>query len=307
MQKIEFIQNIDEITKRLKSQQIVSMFKAGFNQPASQTNYAEIRPLLFESKSQFDQLSIDKNKSLFLKNISGISVYDEKLLSDLSVQLYVRSANELLTKNSVTQFFNFHNSLVDLQKLSKELLSNELINNNFEKNIDLGIIIFQIQIETEGLETSKYIKILSALDDLVKVIEKAFKIEESNSEIVLLDSGSNTNIGLESKVEVAKSIFQIFKEVWDFITSFQFYRAQQRNQALLESLTIRKELLKSVEDGILTENEAKEYLHIIKTRTDDLIGMKVLPRVLTNSDQKYDSNKMLDEYRIKVLEEKNEK
>ena len=74
----------------------------------------------------------------------------------------------------------------------------------------------------------------------------------------------------------------------------------------MESLTIRKELLKSVEDGILTENEAKEYLHIIKTRTNDLIGMKVLPRVLTISDNKFDSAKMLEEYRVNVLEEKNE-
>lgn len=307
MQKIEFIHAIDEIARRLKSQQIVELFKAGFAQPSNQYNYGLVRPLLFESKSQFDQIKLDENKWIFLERISGISIYDEKSLSDLSARLQTTTANAILTNNTVTQFYSFHNSLIDLQKISKELLSSELINNNYEDNIKLGIIIFQVQIETEGLETAKYIKILSALDDLVHAIEKIHKLEDSGSEIVLFDSGSNTNIGLESKVEVAKSIFQIFKEMWDFISSFQFYRAQQRNQALLESLTIRKELLKSVEDGILTENEAKEYLHIVKTRTDDLIGLKVLPRVLTTSDTKYDSNKILEEYRIKVLEEKNEK
>lgn len=306
MQKIEFLHFIDEITTRLKSNEIVGLFKQGFAQPGNTYNFSIIRPLLFESKSQFDQIMIDETKSKFLNKISGISIYSEQNMAVLSAVLQHTTANSILTNITSTQFFSFHSSLIDLKSLSKELLSNELINNNYEENINLGIIIFQIQIETEGLETSKYIKILSALDDLVKIIEKAYRLEESNSEIVLLDSGSNTNIGLESKIEVAKSIFQIFKEVWDFITSFQFYRAQQRNQALLESLTIRKELLKSVEDGILTEIEAKEYLHIIKTRTDALIGMKVLPRVLTISDNKIDSAKMLEEYRVKVLEEKNE-
>lgn len=306
MQKIEFLHFIDEITTRLKSNEIVGHFKQGFAHPSNAYNYSLIRPLLFESKSQFDQIMIDENKSKFLNKISGISIYSEQNMATLSAVLQNTGASNILTNLTSTQFYSFHSSLIDLKNLSKELLSNELINNNYEENINLGIIIFQIQIETEGLETSKYIKILSALDDLVKIIEKAYRLEESNSEIVLLDSGSNTNIGLESKIEVAKSIFQIFKEVWDFITSFQFYRAQQRNQALLESLTIRKELLKSVEDGILTENEAKEYLHIVKTRTDALIGMKVLPRVLTISDNKFDSTKMLEEYRLKVLEEKNE-
>ena len=306
MQKIEFLHFIDEITTRLKSNEIVGYFKQGFAQPNTAYDYSVIRPLLFKSKSQFDQIMIDENKSKFLKKISGISIYSEQNMATLSAELQHTGAKSILTNITSTQFYSFHSSLIDLKNISKELLSNELINNNYEENINLGIIIFQVQIETEGLETSKYIKILSALDDLVKVIEKAMKIVESSSEIVLLDSGSNTNIGLESKVEVAKSIFQIFKEVWDFITSFQFYRAQQRNQALLESLTIRKELLKSVEDGILTENEAKEYLHIIKTRTNDLIGMKVLPRVLTISDNKFDSAKMLEEYRVNVLEEKNE-
>ena len=195
MQKIEFLHFIDEITTRLKSNEIVGYFKQGFAQPNTAYDYSVIRPLLFKSKSQFDQIMIDENKSKFLKKISGISIYSEQNMATLSAELQHTGAKSILTNITSTQFYSFHSSLIDLKNISKELLSNELINNNYEENINLGIIIFQVQIETEGLETSKYIKILSALDDLVKVIEKAMKIVESSSEIVLLDSGSNTNIG----------------------------------------------------------------------------------------------------------------
>lgn len=307
MQKIEFLHKLETVTRRLKSQQIIDIFRNGFNQPNVGYDYGLLKPLLFESKSQFDQIMIDKNLSEFLIHIAGIEIYDEKKMSALTTILVPAHANQILTSLTATKFYSFHSSMIDLLSISKDLLSNELINKNHVENLESGVIIFQIRIHAEGLATSKYIKIFSALEELVKTIEKAFKLDESEPEIVLLDSGSNTNIGLETKVEVAKSIFQMFKEIWDFITSLKFYRTQQRNQALLESLTIRKELLKSVEEGILSEHEAMEYIHIIKTRTDDLIGMNVLPRVMSDYDTQLDNTRILEEYRVKVLEEKNEK
>ena len=44
--------------------------------------------------------------------------------------------------------------------------------------------------------------------------------EEEDTEIILLDSGSDTNVGIQASVETAKSLFLIFKEVWDLIKNF---------------------------------------------------------------------------------------
>lgn len=307
MQRIEFLNKLETITIRLRTEKIVEIFRNGFKQPQAAYDFGQLKPLLFESKSQFDQLMIDEKLSGFLKKIEGIDIYDEKNMSTLSGVLVEKTANQILTNLTATRFYSFHSSMLDLLNISKDLLSNEYISKSHEENLEAGVIIFQIRIESEGLATSKYVKIFSALEDLTKTLEKAYKQEETEPEIILLDSGSDTNVGLETKVEIAKSIFQMFKEIWDFITSLKFYRTQQRNQALLESLSVRRELLKSAEEGVITQEEAKEYIHIIKTRTDDLIGMNVLPRVLTNNDTKIDNSRILEEYRIKVLEEKNSK
>ncbi len=305
MQKIEFLIKLETITTRLRTNKIVEIFRNGFNQPGTKYDYGQLKPLLFESKSQFDQIMIDPELSEFIKHIAGIEIYEEKKMSLLTNILGQAVASQILTNLTATKFYSFHSSMLDLLAVSKDLLSNEYISKSHVENLDSGVIIFKVRIDTEGLVTSKYIKMFSALEDLVKTLEKAFKIEESEPEIILLDSGSDTNVGLATKVDIAKSIFQMFKEVWDFITSLQFYRTQQKNQALIESLTIRKELLKSAEDGVITVEEAKEYIHVIKTRTDSLIGMNVLPRALSNNETKIDNNRMIEEYKMKVIEEKN--
>jgi hypothetical protein len=46
----------------------------------------------------------------------------------------------------------------------------------------------------------------------------------------------------------------------------------------------------------LTEAEGKEYLHMIKTRTDDLIGMKVLPKQIIMESNQIENKKLLAEF-----------
>lgn len=302
MQKIEFIKQIETIVERLKSQEIVNIFQGGFNQPQNAYDYSKLNPILFVSKSQFDQIMLDPTLSKVLNLISGNAIYNEVIMSKLHHVFRSAQAFHILLDPNGANFYTFHKGLIDTLNVAKNLLSNEIIDNDYLKNLDSGVILFTVKIETEGLETQKYVKIFTLLSELVNTLEKAFKLEESESEIILLDSGSDTNIGLKTKVELAKAIFEIFKEIWDFITSFNFYRAQQKNNALIDSLSIRKQILQSVKDGILTEEEGKEYIYTIKTRTDNLIGLKVLPRELIFKDKSIDSNYILDEYKIHMLD-----
>ncbi len=46
----------------------------------------------------------------------------------------------------------------------------------------------------------------------------------------------------------------------------------------------------------MTEAEGKEYLHMIKTRTDDLIGMKVLPKQIIMESNQIENKKLLAEF-----------
>lgn len=306
MQKIEFIKQIETIVERLKSKEIVGIFQGGFTLPQNTYDYSKLNPILFVSKSQFDQIMLDPALSKVLSLISGNDIYNEVVMSKLPHIFRPAQAFNILLDPNGANFYTFHKGMIDTLNVAKKLLSNEIIENDNSKNLDSGVILFTIKIESEGIETQKYVKIFTLLSELVNTLEKAYKLDESESEIVLLDSGSDTNIGLKTKVELAKAIFDIFKEIWDFITSFNFYRNQQKNNALIDSLSIRKQIMQSVQDGILTEEEGKEYLHIIKTRTDSLIGLKVLPRELILKDKSIDSSYILDEYKVHMLDSKKE-
>ena len=296
MQKIDFVKNLATIVEKLKSQEIVTQFQAGFSQPGQNYNYSLINPLLFLSKSNYDQIKNESEYEEILTTLNAQDIYTENNLSHLTTILRAGPAQNIMTKANAVALYNFHNTVIQTSNLSKNILQSKSITETLINEVDNGVVVFQILIEGEGLETSQYIKIFTAINELIETISKIVNEQEQKSEIILLDSGSDSNVGVKSGIETAKSLFLIFKEVWDFVTNFQFYKQKQKNQALLESLSIRTEIQRKVDEGILTIEEGKEYLHMIKTRTDDLIDMKVLPKQIVIESNQIENKKLLAEF-----------
>jgi len=296
MQKIDFVKHLENIVEELQSKEIFKNFQKGFAQPNQAYSYGLINPLLFISKSNYDKLIADEKNRTILESLNADLIYEEKNLSELTNVLRTAQANSVILNARTLKLLNFHNSLINTLKLSKELLISKDLDSNFEESIENGIIIFQILIETEGLETEKYIKIFTAFNELIIAISKVYNETDDKSEIILLDSGSDTNVGIKTGVETAKSLFLIFKEIWDYITSYKHYKQTKKNNALLESLSIRAEIQKKVDEKIITKEEGLEYTHMIKTRTDDLIGMKVLPKKIVTETNQIGNKKLLSEF-----------
>lgn len=302
MQKIDFVKNIEKIVEKLKSVEILNQFDAGFKQPGQSYNYERINPLLFLSKSNYDQIKDDSRYSEILITLNAQSIYAETNLSNLTTILRPVGAANIIESADALALYNFHNTLIKTATLSKNILQSQSITESLINEVDNGVVVFQILIDGEGLETEQYIKIFTALNELIETIGKIVNEKEQKSEIILLDSGSDTNVGVKSGIETAKSLFLIFKEIWDFVTNFRFYKQKQKSQALLESLSIRAEIKKKVEEGVLTKEEGLEYVHMIKTRTDDLIGMKVLPKQIVIESNQIENKKLLAEFEgIKML------
>lgn len=231
-----------------------------------------------------------------MTTLNAQDIYTENNLSHLTTILRAGPAQNIMTQANAVALYNFHNTVIQTSNLSKNILQSKSITETLINEVDNGVVVFQILIEGEGLETSQYIKIFTAINELIETISKIVNEQEQKSEIILLDSGSDSNVGVKSGIETAKSLFLIFKEVWDFVTNFQFYKQKQKNQALLESLSIRTEIQRKVDEGILTIEEGKEYLHMIKTRTDDLIDMKVLPKQIVIESNQIENKKLLAEF-----------
>jgi hypothetical protein len=302
MQKIDFQKSLETIAERLKSSEIVTLFNSGFSQPGKNYSYGNINPLLFLSKSNYDQIKNEIRYKDILANLNAENIYSEQNLAHITIALRETQVQGILTRANVVDLYNFHNALIQMSNLSNNLLQSKNIIDSLENKAENGVVVFQIVIEGEGLETEQYIKIFTALNELIETISKILNEQEQRSEIILLDSGSDSNVGIKTGIETAKSLFLIFKEVWDYITSFKFYKQKQRSQVLLESLSIRAEIQKNIDDGILTREEGMEYLHMIKTRTDDLIGMKVLPKQIAVETNQIENKKLLAEFEhIKLL------
>ncbi|MFB9843388.1 hypothetical protein [Mucilaginibacter ginsenosidivorans] len=298
MQKVEFVKNLEQLTIGLKSQEIVKLFEAGFkpmpNNPIY--NFQLINPILFLSKSFYDQMSQYSELKNMLDVLGSATIYSEGNLANLTSILKPVPAVQVAGNEVAIKFFAFHKALLNTWVLSKNILLNELLNEPFDEALEKGVLVFQIIIEGEGLETEQYIKIFSALNDLTEVLGKIFAESEQKSELILLDSGSDTNLGLKAGIETAKSLFLVFKEVWDFIVNRKFYNVQQVNKALLDSLTVRAQIKEKVDSGVITEEEGQTYAHIVKTRTDELIVMKVLPKELAGMTNVFSNKKLISEY-----------
>ncbi len=295
MQKLDFVKNLEIIIDNLKSVEILSHFESGFSIPNQNYKYDNIIPLLFSSKSNYEKIKHEDGLYQILEYFKSEELYSEQNLTYLAQTLSSFAADGIYKRAKSLELYNFHNTLVNTYNLSKDILLNDLLNESYEESLDEGVNIFQVVIDEEALETYKYIKILTCLTELVDVINIIKKDEDSKSKIILLDSGSDTNIGLKTGIETAKSLFLIFKEVWDFATNYRQYRNSQDNKALMESLTIRAEILKKVEEGVISDSEGIEYIHKVKTRTDDLIGMKVLPKQIVIENNKIENKKLLKE------------
>jgi hypothetical protein len=302
MQKLDFTENLQTITDKLKSMEIVQLFDTGFNTPQNPGRYDLINPLLFISKSNYDQIKGDEKYSKIFDSLNAQSIYTEANLSHLTVLLRQVNAIDIIKHQSAVLLFTFHKTLLTMLALAKDVLTTPEIQKGSTEILDDGILIFQIVIEGEGLETEKYIKIFTALEELINTISKVKSEQDQKQEIILLDSGSDTNVGIKSGVETTKSLFLIFKEIWEFATSYRHYKLKQKNNTLMESLTIRAEIKKKVEDRVITEDEGKEYLHMIKTRTDELIGMKVLPKVIVMENNQVENKKLIQQFEgLKLL------
>ena len=163
-------------------------------------------------------------------------------------------------------------------------------------------IIFRILIDGD-LEISRYNKILSLLNELIEIIQKVNSETTSKSTITLFDSGSDTNLGIKTTVETTKSLFQIFKEVWDWIINRKFYKSKLRNAGLLDNLNIMAAIKDAQVNNIIDENTAKIYRETIIRRTEDLLELNVVPKSLIEIKSEDDTKKLLGEFsEIKMIE-----
>lgn len=305
MQKLDFTENLKFLTLTLKSSEIIDFIDKLPVGPAINTD--PLTPRIIESKSNYDKINSDDKKQEILKNLNSENIYSELNISALLnslVGLTIQNQKKvhLFLKPNLLSFYNFHLTLLNALKLCE----NVLFKDNYFNIMEDDTIIFRILSDDE-MEISRYSKILNLLNDLIEIIQKVHEDSETKPTITLLDSGSDTNLGIKTTVETAKSLFQIFKEVWDWVLNRKFYNSKLRNAGLLDNLNVLVAIKNAYDGGAIDENTAKIYRETVIRRTEDLLELNVIPKALIDTNTQESTRKLLTEYsEIKLLENHND-
>jgi hypothetical protein len=100
-----------------------------------------------------------------------------------------------------------------------------------------------------------------------------------------LDSGSKVSLAVKTTIETASDLFKLFKEVWDFFLNYRHHKNKVEMDSMTYNFGILEKIKAAQEKGILTESKAQEYSKTVIWRTDDLIGLKVLPKQIVDAEE----------------------
>ena len=313
MQKFDFVQHLKVITRELESEYMTLFIQEGLKQYPDGRHvtiqFSDILPVIIKSKANYANLLLDENYNIFLGKTKAEYIYSNEAIAQVVRCMDDGCIYDLFRSKGCLNFYLFHKSLLEALILSETLLLSDLINKGYEESMEEGVLIFQIAIEQESLNSEDYIKILTALQELVKTIGEVLygKEGEYQTDIILLDSGSDTNLGIKTAAEIAKALFDIFKEVWDYIVNYRFNRQDRKNKTLLDALNVMGVIKNNVEMGVISQEEGQEYRHLIKTRTDKLIGLHVLPKQIAIETHTHTNRHLLECVDVRgVLAEGNE-
>lgn len=307
MQKLDFTKTLELINRQLKTEDLLKIFDDSLKTNNSNYDGRALTSVIMESKSNYDRIYELLNVKEIINNFGGEPLYKSSFVAEL-INMFLSRNNtfNIYYNKLVFDFYTFHKIVNKITTASK-ILFFEKSEESFSDNFENGIIIFEIFAD-DALKVNTYSKIFNLLDELINALNKSYnpKEETQPAEITLLDSGSNTNIGVKTSAEAAKSMFLAFKEIWDWIINRKHYKSKIENQSLLDNLDVLNKIKEYEESKVLTTDEAKTLVHTIKTRINDLLDLNVIPKTLTEQEIEFSKTDLLLEYKeVKKLKAKN--
>jgi hypothetical protein len=255
---------------------------------------------IVKSKSNFDNLIQTTEELKIISDAIDTEVYTpENLAEVISILSNTtwQGKHSLFTQIRIIDFYNYHKGLISTESVVNSVILEDL-------NRD-DIVLFTIVCDSNPT-TQVIITALTTLQELIDLIEEIYNEERTNT-VYILDKGSNSNLGIETGVKTAGSIFQIFKEVWEWIVNRKFYKEKLKNAAFVDELSIIRTIAEMKEEGSLNHEEALRYKTVIIRKVDELLNIDTVPReLLLKEGNKNDSLILKDYNEIRLLNQGNE-
>jgi len=261
----------------------------------------ELIQYIVKSKSNYDNLIKRDSNLKLISDAIDTEVFEpeniSKLVSTISSSTHNAKVN-LLSNKFFIDFHIFHQSLLNTNNITQVTIK--------ESQICEDAIIFTLISDNEPV-VRDIIRALTIIQELVNITEKIYDEEvESENIVYLLDKGSNTNIGLKTGINTARSLFQIFKEVWDWVVNRRYYKEKLRNASFLDNMEVITKIHAMEEAGALKNEDAKRYKELIIRKTDELISHNAIPRKILLDEKSGEKNRLLIDYNeVRLLKDEN--
>lgn len=318
MQKLEYTNAINSLAVQLSSSKIVQFFNDKTAQSPIETS--GLSRLIVESKSNFDRI-IEKNgeELIVAKSINAENLYDPVFIGQLINHVVLnnkRSKAQLFALGHTLAFYSFHSTLETMRISTNSVL---FANNGLTELSKDDILIFRILSNDGNISIAHLISISKTLKELLELIQKIVEPEgrKQDIEIILLDSGSDSNLGVKYSAKAVSSTFQLLKSIWEWIVARKFYKNKLRKADILGDLEVLNKIEESRQNKALTDDEAKGYKELILRRSQELIDLKVIPKELTKMQTEDANYQLIGEFtetrliesqknEIKLLDSSNE-
>lgn len=252
--------------------------------------------LIVLSKSNYDNKVPVDNELMEISRIFDTKIYSPQNISFLISYISNipnQNSGGILNEKRLVSFFIFHETLIHINKITETV---------FYEDINKSQLSVFTIISENNPSLNHLLEVLKKLSEILQILKKIYKEEDIEEQVYILDKGSNTNIGIETGIKTAKSLFDIFKEVWDWLVNRKHYREKLKNATFINNLDALKKLNDLKNEGAITAEDALIYRELIIKRTDELFSLKTVPReLLLESGLTKDEKVVLEYNEIRLL------
>jgi len=300
MQKLEIKENFSKLFLALFTTEILEIINSIRKENLQQGTYNELKANLtkwvIESKSNFDNTIKDNKKLQLITSFFNVEIYFAenltKLIAAISSFPYA-NRDRLYSTRIFLDFHTFHKTVLNMYEITNSIIT--------ESQEAENVIMFTI-VSKEFPKIDLIIEVLEIIKNLISSIEDIYN-EKTDHRIYLLDTGSNTNIGVESGTTVVKVLFDIFKEIWIWMINRKHYKQKLKNTEFLNDLIVIEKIHEMVKSGVLTEEDGARFKEEFIRDVNSLLSNNTVPRkLLLEENTQSNQQSLLDYNEIRLLE-----
>jgi hypothetical protein len=220
----------------------------------------------------------------------------------LTVQTYYRTQPDTVTVGNNEQVKKLYWTVLNFRQFS---ISTEqyLIKERQHEHENAETLQFIVMDDSSTVDLERLMKCLANIRDLINAIGAVQGVKFPDIKVVILDSGSDLLLGLQTAKEVASLAKQFLHEIWDKLRFRKNEQNDRNMESVLKNLSVIEKVSQMQESGLIDQESASRLKHEIEKSTLGIIQNGVMLKEIVEAKPSEQPNRpLLEEQRRLLLE-----